>query len=40
VVGSGCAPAWIASVAKPGMRSVMAGPRVPGPDGPRILMLV
>src|SRR4030081_3357200 len=30
VVGSGCAPAWIASVAKPGMRSVMAGPRPAG----------
>src|SRR5262249_31451944 len=33
-------PAWIASVAKPGMRSVMAGPRLPGPGGPRIAILV
>src|SRR5439155_544864 len=30
VVGSGCAPAWIANVAKPGRRSLMAGPRLAG----------
>src|SRR5207245_90102 len=40
VVGSGWAPAWMASVAKPGVRSVMAGPRAAGafkaPGGPGV----